>query len=160
MPALLALAFITVPIAEIWLIIQIGQTVGAWQTVVALVAISILGAWLVRREGRRTWAALTDAIRVGQLPARQLSDAALVLVGGTLLLTPGFLTDVLGLFFLLPPTRPLARRLVFWVVGRRVNRAVLRYDVRNLAADDPPRAPGPYGRRATGDVVQGEVVDE
>jgi UPF0716 protein FxsA len=160
MPALLALAFITVPIAEIWLIIQIGQTVGAWQTVVALVAISILGAWLVRREGRRTWAALTDAIRVGQLPARQLSDAALVLVGGTLLLTPGFLTDVLGLFFLLPPTRPLARRLLFWVVGRRVNRAVLRYDVRNVAADDSTRAPSPYGDRAAGDVVQGEVVDE
>jgi UPF0716 protein FxsA len=159
MPVLLALLFITVPIAEIWLIIQVGQTIGTWQTVVALVAISILGAWLVRREGRRTWATLTDAIRLGRVPARELSDAALVLVGGTLLLTPGFLTDVLGLFFLLPLTRPLARRLLFWVVARRVNRAVMRYEVRNLAAGDDRRAEDPDGRRA-GDVIQGEVVDE
>jgi UPF0716 protein FxsA len=166
-PALMALAFIAVPIAEIWLIIQVGQTIGAWQTVVALVAISILGAWLVRREGRRTWAALSEAIREGRAPARELSDAGLVIVGGTLLLTPGFLTDLVGLFFLVPITRPLARRLLLNVIARRINRATMRYDVRLLderLASDEPRARrqrnNPYGHAGGGDVIQGEVVDD
>jgi UPF0716 protein FxsA len=149
MAALLALMFIAVPIAEIWLIIQVGQTIGAWQTVVALVAISVLGAWLVRREGRRTWAALTTAVQRGRLPARELLDAGLVLVGGTLLLTPGFLTDLVGLVFLLPPTRPVARRLLLWVVGRQIARATIRY------------GPGqPYVDDSSNDIIRGEVIDD
>ena len=74
-----------------------------------LVLESLLGAWFVRREGSRAWAALTTALNTGRMPSRELADAALVLVGGTLLLTPGFITDVVGFFFILPLTRPLAR---------------------------------------------------
>ena len=88
-------------------------------TVLLLLVESALGAWLVKREGRRAWTALRFALRTGRLPARELADAALVLVGGTLLLTPGFVTDVAGFFLILPVTRPLARRLLGWLAARR-----------------------------------------
>lgn len=112
-PRWLAVVFVlllVVPILEIAAIIAVGKVIGGWQTLVLLVLESLLGAWLVRREGARAWAALTTALNTGRMPSRQLADAALVLVGGTLLLTPGFLTDIVGFFFILPMTRPLARR--------------------------------------------------
>ena len=103
-----------------------------------LVVESALGAWLVRREGSRAWRALQQALSSGAMPAGELSDAALVLVGGTLLLTPGFLTDVVGFMFVLPITRPLARRALTRVLQRRLLR------------------PGSPMRR--GPVVQGDVI--
>jgi UPF0716 protein FxsA len=122
MPLLLLAIFVGLPILEIYVIIQVGQAIGAIQTLLLLVVESILGGWLVRREGKRAWEALNVAIRTGQLPGRELSDAALVLVGGTLLLTPGFVSDVFGFFFVLPFTRPLARRLLGAVIARRTAR--------------------------------------
>lgn len=173
MRAALAIAFLVVPLAEIWLLIQVGQAIGGWQTVLLLLVLSAFGAWLVRREGRRTWAALDTALRTGRLPGRELADAALVLVGGTLLLTPGFLTDIVGAFFILPPTRPLARRLLGWFLARRVARGLAAYGpgLDPFGASGPGRpgggAPGRPGDRrrggagpvAPGEVVQGEVVD-
>jgi UPF0716 protein FxsA len=120
LPLVLVLAFLAVPLAEIYLIIQVGQVIGAAWTIALLILDSVLGAWLVRVEGRRAWAALQHALRSGRMPSRELADAALVLVGGTLLLTPGFMTDAVGFFLLLPLTRPLARRLLAWFVRRRV----------------------------------------
>jgi UPF0716 protein FxsA len=119
---LLAAALLVVPILEIYVIIQVGQVIGGWQTILLLVVESALGAWIVKREGKRAWAALQLAFRTGRLPTRELSDAALVLVGGTLLLTPGFVSDVAGFFLVLPVTRPLARRALAWMVARRVQR--------------------------------------
>ena len=119
MAALLFLIFVIVPALEIWVLIEVGQVIGAWWTVGLLLADALLGAWLVRREGRRTWQALRDAAGTGRLPDRELSDAGLVLVGGTLLVTPGFLTDIVGFFLVLPFTRPIARRLLAWVIARR-----------------------------------------
>jgi UPF0716 protein FxsA len=118
--AVLAVLFVVVPIAEIFVIIQVGQEIGAWQTVALLVFESLLGAWLVKREGRRAWEALRLAMRTGRMPGRELADAALVVVGGTLLLTPGFLTDVVGFLFVLPFTRPIARRLLARVAATRI----------------------------------------
>ena len=89
----LFLAFVAVPVLEIWVILQVGQVIGGWPTVLLLVLDSLLGVWLLRREGVRTWQALRDALAQARLPGRELADAALVLVGGTLLLTPGFVTD-------------------------------------------------------------------
>ena len=100
---------LVVPILEIATIIAVGRVIGGWQALVLLLVESALGAWLVRREGARAWKALTTALNTGQMPSRQLADAALVLVGGTLLLAPGFLTDLVGFFFILPFTRPIAR---------------------------------------------------
>jgi len=81
---------------------------------------SALGAYLVKREGRRSWRALRVALNTGQMPGLELADAALVLIGGTLLLTPGFLTDIVGFFFILPFTRPITRRWLQGVVERRL----------------------------------------
>jgi UPF0716 protein FxsA len=121
MPAVVLVAlFVVLPILEIYVIIQVGQEIGALWTVLLLVFESILGAWIVKREGARAWQALTTALNTGRMPGRELADAALVLVGGTLLLTPGFVTDVFGFFFVLPFTRPIARRILGWAVTRRV----------------------------------------
>jgi len=120
MAPFLVIAFILVPLAEIYVIVQVGQFIGVLPTVVLLLAESMLGAWIVKREGARAWRALRGAIGTARLPSRELADAALVLVGGTLLLTPGFLTDFVGFFFVLPPTRPLARRLLGWAVTSRL----------------------------------------
>ena len=112
MPALLFLAFLLMPLLELWVIIQVGEAIGAWWTVLVLLADSVAGAVIVRREGRRAWTAFRDALQAGRWPADEVAQGALVLVGGALLLTPGFVTDVMGLAFVLPPTRALLARLI------------------------------------------------
>ncbi len=116
----LLVAFVAFPILEIYVIIQVGQVIGTVPTVLLLIFESVLGGWLVKREGKRAWTALEATLRRGQLPGKQIADAALVLIGGTLLLTPGFVTDIFGFFFVLPFTRPLARRVVMAWAARRV----------------------------------------
>ena len=133
----LLVAFLVVPIVEIAVIIQVGQLIGVWPTVVLLVVESALGAWLVRREGRRAWGSLQAVFSEGGSPDVALTDAALVLVGGTLLLTPGFVTDVVGFFFILPLTRPLARALVVRAVARRATRSGRVRLVRSRRIDPP-----------------------
>lgn len=118
--ALLGLALLVVPTAELAVVMAVGHVIGGWPTLGLLVAESALGAWFVRREGARAWQALRQALTSGRMPVGELSDAALVLVGGTLLLTPGFLTDVVGFAFVLPITRPLMRRVLARVVERRL----------------------------------------
>ena len=145
MAVALIVLFLVVPILEIYLILQVGQVIGGWPTVGLLVVESLIGGWIVRREGRRAWRALRGAFGSGRMPDRELADGALVLVGGTLLLTPGFLTDVVGFFFVLPLTRPLARRVLTRWLGRRA--------VRSVSTRFPAPAP-----RAGARVVPGEVV--
>lgn len=167
MPALLVLAFLVVPIAEIYVIIQVGQAIGGWQTLVLLVLESMLGAWIVRREGARAWRALRQALSGGGLPSRELLDAALVLVGGTLMLAPGFLTDAAGILLVLPLTRPLARRLVSFVLLRRLARAgapgligglLLGRAAGGQRTVRAPRADPPRTSGGSHPVVPGEVV--
>jgi UPF0716 protein FxsA len=148
----LAIGFVVVPLAEIWAILQVGRLVGPWWTIALLVLDSLVGAWLVKREGGRAWRALREALQGGRMPARELADGALVLIGGTLMLSPGFLLDVVGILLVLPVTRPVARRLLTSVVERRL-----------VAAPFGPRfgpadagRPGPGG---DGPVVRGDVVD-
>jgi UPF0716 protein FxsA len=140
---LLVVALVAVPIFEVWLLIQVGQWIGGWQTLLILVAEAILGAWLMRREGGRAWKELNTALASGKMPSTELADAALVLVGGLLLMLPGFATDLVGFFFLLPFTRPLARRLLAFFVARRL----LRLGV-------PPMTPN-----RSGVVIEGETVE-
>ncbi|MEV5410770.1 FxsA family protein [Thermopolyspora sp. NPDC052614] len=155
---LLFIAFLVVPVAEIWLLIQIGEVIGGWQTVGLLIIDSLLGAWLVRREGRRAWRALQDAVAGGRMPERELFDGALVVAGGTLLLTPGFLSDALGFFLILPFTRPIARRLVSWFFARRVRALAARSPYAPLFTMDPGTAPGQSAGQPRGRVVYGEVI--
>jgi UPF0716 protein FxsA len=140
----LAVLFVVVPLVEIYLVVRAGEAIGLGWTVLLLVADSLLGAYLVRREGVRAWRALRGALQSYKMPARELADGALVLVGGTLLLTPGFLTDAVGLLCILPFTRPVARRVVIGFVARRLLGAP-RTQTR--------RRPG------TDSVVRGDVVD-
>ena len=124
MGPLIALVFLAVPVLEVWLLIQVGSAIGFGWTLLLLIADAVLGAWLVRREGRRAWralqAALREAPRTGRIPGKEITDGALVLIGGTLLLTPGFATDVVGLVCILPVTRPLVRALLARLVTRRL----------------------------------------
>ena len=114
------LALLVVPVAEIAVIVAVGQVIGGWQTIALLLAESALGAYLVKREGSRSFQGLRVALNTGRMPGRELADATLVLIGGTLLLTPGFLTDLVGFFFILPLTRPITRRWLQRVVERRL----------------------------------------
>jgi UPF0716 protein FxsA len=116
----LAVAFVVVPLVEIWAILQVGQLVGPWWTIVLLVLDSMLGAWLIKREGGRAWSALREALQHGRMPAREIADGALILIGGTLMLSPGFVLDIAGIVLILPFTRPVARRLLTKVVERRL----------------------------------------
>ena len=126
MGPLLVVIFLLVPVVEIYVIIQVGQIIGPFPTLALLIIESLIGAWLLKREGRVAWASLQRAVASGRLPGTELVDAGLVLVGGTLLLAPGFITDVVGFFFILPPTRPLARRLLIWLLVRRTARLTAR----------------------------------
>jgi UPF0716 protein FxsA len=144
-------AFVVVPLLEIYVLIQVGQVIGPWWTILLLIADSILGGWLIRREGRRAWQALTTAINSAQMPAKELADGALILVGGTLMLTPGFVTDGVGILLILPLTRPFARRLLTKVVSKRLLAG--GFGVRMDGRQEP--RPGPDGP-----VIRGEVVDE
>jgi UPF0716 protein FxsA len=158
--AVVALAFLLTPIIEIYVIIQVGQAIGAWQTVALLIIESAIGAWLLKHEGRLAWRALNDALRTGRMPGRELADAALVLVGGTLLLTPGFVTDIFGFFCVLPFTRPLARRILSAVLARRIARGAVRVVAPGVSG--PRGAPGwgGAGRQPGGQIVDGEVVED
>ena len=131
---LLLLVFILVPIAEIAGIIQVGEAIGVWWTIALLIADSVLGSMLMRSQGRAAWRRFNAAVAEGRPPAREVLDGVLVIFGGALLLTPGFLTDVLGLLFLLPPTRAVVRRLL-----------VRRFAVRMIAS-----VTGPRGSRRAG----------
>ena len=152
------LALLVVPMVEIAVIIAVGRTIGGWPTFILLLLESLLGAVIDRREGGRSWVALRDALRSGRMPSRQLADAALVLVGGTLLLTPGFVTDAVGFFVILPFTRPITRRWLEAAVARRLLGPL----------GDWPGTPGPGGGAGPSpgqgggppDVIQGEVVDD
>src|SRR3954454_8056639 len=108
---LVVAGFILVPLVEIYVIIQVGQAIGAWWTILLLILDSIFGSWLIVHEGRRAWQALNMALSSGKMPARELADGALILVGGTLMLSPGFVTDAFGILLILPFTRPVGPRL-------------------------------------------------
>ena len=148
---LVVVAFVVVPLVEIYVIIQIGQVIGPWWTILLLIADSIFGSWLVKREGRRAWEALRVALNERRMPHRELADGVLILVGGLLMLTPGFVLDIVGLVCILPFTRPVGRRLLSGFIGRRL-----------VGASYVTQTPGARTQRRPGPddgVVQGEVVD-
>ena len=166
MPLLLVVLFIVVPIAELVVLIQVGQLIGVWWTIALLVADAVLGSLLARSQGRLVWRRFNDALRAGRAPAREVMDGALVVFGGALLLTPGFLSDILGALLLLPPTRALVRaalvrrfagRMVASMTASRVPepgrpRPRQGYDVEGTAIDPEPDEPAdrpPAHRRLT-----------
>lgn len=148
---LLFVAFVVVPLAEIFVLIRVGQVIGPWWTILLLLLDSILGAWLMRREGRRAWAALRSTLGAGVMPTRELADGALIVLGGAMMLSPGFVTDVLGIVLIAPPTRAVVRRLLTRALTDRVM-------VAGASAYPRPDARTPHQDPA-GPVVRGDVVD-
>lgn len=134
MPFLIAL-FIVVPIAELYVIVQVGQWIGLWPTLALLLADAILGSLLLRQQGRGAWRRFNEALAQRRFPGKEVADGVLIVIGGTLLLTPGFLTDIFGLLLLIPPTRAIARRVL-----RRLT--IGRFTVVGF-----PGGPGPFDRR-------------
>jgi UPF0716 protein FxsA len=156
---LLILLFIVVPLVELYVIIQVGQAIGTLPTIGLLLLDSLLGSWLLRAQGRAVWRRFRAALTSGRPPARETIDGALVIVGGTLMLAPGFVTDAFGVLLLLPPTRAIVRRALLRnalgrmfgplgtvgrVAGGAASRARTRqdYDVDATAHEtDPPILP-------------------
>lgn len=140
--ALLAL-FIVVPLAELYVILKVGDAIGVVPTIALLAADSVLGWMLLRAQGRAVWRRFNETLAAGGMPHREVMDGVLVIFGGAFLITPGFLTDIVGLVLLVPPTRALVRRLVVRRLGRRVTVGVpgQPYDVDSTATehDAPPR---------------------
>ena len=135
----LILIFVAVPLLELYVIIEVvGPALGAPLTIALLAADSLAGAWLMRSQGRAVWERFNDTMRAGQIPHREIVDGVLVIFGGAFLITPGFDTDIFGLFLLLPPTRAVARRIAMKRIGRRVDAAATGAD-RQTRRRRPPR---------------------
>lgn len=148
---------------EIIVLITVGNAIGPWWTLGLLLLFVVAGLYLVRRESGRTWKALRQAVDTGKMPGRELADASLVLLGGFFLLLPGFLSDIVGIFLILPFTRTLSRRLLAVLIGSRMP---------PMTVSGFPAAGAPGGHRpgtGTGetgstqrgdDIIEGEIVDE
>jgi UPF0716 protein FxsA len=154
------LALLVVPMVEVAVIVAVGRAIGGWPTFALLLVESLIGAVIVKREGGRSWAALRDALRSGRMPSRQIADAALVLVGGTLLLTPGFVTDAVGFFVILPFTRPITRRWLEAAVARRLLGPFGDWPGSGDAGNPGGGGTAPRGGGGPPDVIQGEIVDD
>ena len=154
MPLFLIVLFIVVPIAELYVIIQVGQAIGLWPTLFLLLADAILGSLLLRHQGRGAWRRFNEALAARRFPGKEVVDGLLIVVGGTLLLAPGFLTDIVGLLLLVPPTRAIVRSLL-----RRFT--IGRFTVVGMSMPGPDRPPGerpprPYDIDATADEIDPE----
>ena len=121
LPALVLL-FILVPIAELAVIIQVGQALGVLPTIGLLLLVSFIGTWLVKREGMGVWRRFNQQVHAGQVPGKEIADGVMILLAGALLLSPGFVTDVVGVLLLLPPVRAAIRGALLARVAGRVRR--------------------------------------
>ena len=145
----LIVLFLVIPIAELYAIYKVGDAIGVPWTFLLLAADSVIGALLLRSQGRAVWRRFNEALATGRMPHREVQDGILVIFGGAFLITPGFLTDIVGLLFLIPPTRGLVRRLGMRVLRRRMELRVAAagrppegsYDVEGTASEyePPPR---------------------
>jgi UPF0716 protein FxsA len=163
--AVIAAILIIIPIIEIAVLIGIGQIIGLGWTLALMLATSALGAWLLRREGGRAWRAFQADLVEGRPPGTTATDGLLVLLGAIFMLVPGFVSDVIGVFMIAPPTRRLARALVLRVAASRMSSAVAmnlfgprKVRVRQSSAARPPGPTPPDGTRGSLP-IEGEIID-
>ena len=155
MPVLIVVVLIVVPLIELYVLVQTGEALGLVPTLLLLLVMSLLGGYLLRREGMKTWRALRTALQAGRLPAKEVADGALVILGGALLLTPGFVTDAVGLLCILPPSRAVLRRMLTGVFARRLGLGGIV-----TVFDQGRKQPRTASTVIDGSVVQGNVSDE
>lgn len=151
---IIGLLLILVPIAELYVIVQVGQELGIIPTLLLLVGVSVAGAYLLKREGLATWRRFQLQMSEGRVPTKEAADGAMILFGGALLLTPGFLTDIVGLLFIFPGTRASLkggfRKLAGgWAVKRMGPAGYVGTKIyetqaskRRKKRDEPPLGPG------------------
>ena len=141
MGLVILLLLIAVPIAELWVIVQVADQIGVIWTLVLLFAVSIAGAWLLKQQGVSTWLRLRETTARGEIPTKEMTDGALILLGGALLLTPGFLTDIVGILLLLPPSRNAVKGVFRRLISRRAKRWGARRGVYTPRVVDVQRVP-------------------
>jgi UPF0716 protein FxsA len=146
----LIVLFIALPLAELYVILKVGDAIGVFWTILLLAADSVAGALLLRSQGRAVWRRFNRTLSEGRMPHREVQDGVLVIFGGAFLITPGFITDVFGLIFLLPPTRALVRRYGMRAIGRRVS----------LRVAGPPGYAGPRNYDVEGTATEHEQPPE
>ncbi|MGH2731095.1 MAG: FxsA family protein [Actinomycetota bacterium] len=130
MIGLIFLLLLAVPVIELWVIVQVAGEVGVAETFLLLIGISIAGAWLLKQQGMAAWNRLQAALARGEVPTKEVTDGALIMLGGALLLTPGFVTDAVGILLLLPPTRALVKGAARPLFGRWARRRTSVYSAK------------------------------
>jgi UPF0716 protein FxsA len=152
----LVLIFVVLPLAELFVIIQVGELIGVWWTLALLFVDSIAGSLLLRAQGRAAWRRFTETLAAGRPPATEVLDGGLIIFGGAFLITPGFLTDIIGILLLLPPTRAVFRRLIVRRFGGGLLAAVAGRAVRGRGRGGSSRS----DRAPAGDYdVEGSAVE-
>lgn len=140
----IVLLFLAVPFAEIYLLLFVGSFVGAFPTVLLVVFTAVLGAWLLRQQGFATWQRLQASLSQGQIPAYEIIEGPILLVGGALLLTPGFVTDAIGFAALVPALR------------RKLARFIIEKNLVNMQVP-PFTNSNPNSNQINGDIIEGEL---
>lgn len=169
MPVLIFL-FLVLPILELWVIIEVGGAIGVLPTLALLFLDGFIGAALARTQGAAVWRRFNKALAEGRMPGREVFDGAAVIMGGSMLIAPGFLTDILGISLLAPPTRALLRRFLMRFVKRRGGAPVrvagwtyARTGGSRGGAEDPFGGPAPTSTSTRGYDVEGsgrEIADD
>jgi UPF0716 protein FxsA len=155
---ILVILFIVVPIVELYVIIQVGQWIGIWPTLALLLADALLGSFLLRHQGRGAWQRFNQALAERRFPGREVADGLMIAVGGTLLLTPGFVTDIFGFLLLIPPTRAIARGLLRRYAAHRF--VVVGMGGTTRGAPPPPPGYGAADRSYDYEGTAEEIDDE
>ncbi len=150
---ILLILFIVVPIIEIGLFIQVGGFLGVWPTIALVLITAMVGASLVRSQGIRTLLNVQSRLQKGQLPAQQILEGVLLAVAGVLLLTPGFMTDALGMVVLLPIPRAM---LAKYLMARVVVKGVGVFSNRQFNSFDDSQGPFTHQDPTQGDTFEGE----
>jgi UPF0716 protein FxsA len=156
---LIVLLFILIPLAELYVIIQVGEAIGLIPTLVLLLLDALLGSMLLRHQGRAAWIQFNRALQENRLPHKEVFDGILVIMGGALLLTPGFITDIFGLVLLIPPTRAIVRGITSRIVRRRMALGETIWGV-GRAARPPRQRPAPGGAGPSGPPPGGPGPDD
>jgi UPF0716 protein FxsA len=158
------MALVVAAVVEIWVIVQVGQQLGVPVTLLLLGASALLGAWVLRREGAKAWRAFRTALAERRPPATEVVDGVLVVIGGLLMVLPGFVSDVVGLLLVLPPTRRLVRGIVLLQLASRLPAGVLgplvvrsRRAAGGAGERRPPEPPRPAAEPG---VLEGRIVED
>jgi UPF0716 protein FxsA len=121
----LVVLFVVLPLVELAVLLQVADGIGLGNTILLLIAVSVVGVWVCKREGVGVLRRFQASLDRGELPTRQIADGGLILLAGALLIAPGFVSDVLAVLLLLPPTRAVVRTLLLGRLARRASISVV-----------------------------------